>query len=96
MADRSNENVIDWLTNSKKASATFGQQKYISRIKKLAEDHPENVHLDINTDGSVFATFPLSWIKISANKRNMTEEQREAAAERLRLMREKKKGAVND
>ena len=95
MADRSNENVIEWLTNSKKVSVTFGQQKYISRIKKLAEDNPEDVHLDISTDGSVFATFPLSWVKISP-PRKVSEEQREAAAERFRRMHEEKRSKDND
>lgn len=88
--ERSNENVIDWVTGKDKASVTFSQQKYISRVKKLAQNHPGEVKLDENLDGSIYATVPLSWIKISP-PRKVSEEQKEAATERLKKMWEEKR-----
>ena len=95
MAERSPENVIEWLTNKDKAKLTFGQQKYISKIRKLAENNPDKVKLYNNDDGSIFATVPLSWIKISP-PRKVSDEQREAAAERFRKMHEEKRSKDSD
>ena len=41
-----------------------------------------------NNDGSIVATIPVKYIKISA-PRQMSDEQKEICAERLRAMREK-------
>ena len=46
-----------------------------------------------NSDGSICCRIPKKWLKInpgSANKREMTEEQRQAAAENLEIARMKK------
>ena len=81
---RSNENVIEWLTGQDRVALTLGQEKYINRVKRFAEKHPGEVDLVENTDGSVFAHVPLSWIKITPPvQREMTEEEREAVAIRL-------------
>ena len=92
--ERSNENVIEWLTGTDRVAVTFSQQKYISKIKKLAEKNSD-IEVTENKDGSVFANFPLSWIKISPPKK-MSEEQKEAAAERFRKMWEEKKNEESD
>ena len=46
-----------------------------------------------NSDGSICCRIPKKWLKInpgSANKKTMSEEQRQAAVERLKLAREKR------
>lgn len=83
-----NENIIEWIRDIKYATVTFSQGRYITKIKKLAEKYPYECEIVAeNKDGSVMAHIPVRWIKISANKSNMTEEQRIASAERLRTLR---------
>lgn len=82
----SHENVIEWLKNSKVATVTLSQGKYITKIKKLAKQYPNEVEiLKENADGSVLCHIPTSYIKINnPPKREYTEEQRAVMAERLK------------
>ena len=83
MSDNVNENVIEFLRDSKTATVTFCQGRYVSKIKKLAEEYPEDVQITYeNPDGSIVAHVPTKWVKVSA-PRKMSEEQREMFAERL-------------
>lgn len=78
------ENNIEFTQNSKTATVYFAQGRYISKIKKLKEKYPDEVDIAVeNYDGSIVAHIPTKWIKISASKREMTDEQREAARKRL-------------
>lgn len=85
------ENNIEWLTNQRKAAASFTQEKWVKKIKKLYEEHPEEMELHENYDGSIFVKFPLKWVKISCVKRQLTDEQKQAMAERLKKAREEGK-----
>ena len=81
--DRCNENVIEFLENQKRATVTFSQGRYKSRIRKLAKEYPEACEIVAeNPDGSIYAHIPTSWIKISP-PRQFTEEQRQRMGERL-------------
>lgn len=83
MSDNVNENVIEFLRNQETATVCFCQPRYISKIKELAQDYPEEVTITAeNTDGSIVAHVPTKWVRISA-PRKMTEEQRKECAERL-------------
>lgn len=84
------ENVIEWIRNSKTATVTLSQGKYITKIKKLAEKYPDKVQIcKINSDGSLVAHIPTSAVKISIiEPRILTEEQKEANRERLKKARE--------
>lgn len=83
-----NENVIEFLRNSKTATVCFTQSKYINKIKKLAEKYPDEVTITHeNKDGSIVAYIPVKWIKVSP-PRQVSDEQREAARERLKSYRE--------
>lgn len=83
MSDNVNENVIEFLRDSKTATVTFCQGRYVSKIKKLAEEYPEDVQITYeNPDGSIVAHVPTKWVKVSA-PRKISEEQREMFAERL-------------
>lgn len=79
------ENVIEFERNDKTATVTFCRQKFISRIRKLAEKYPDECEIVAeNKDGSIMAHIPVKWIRISNLSRNLTEEQRAEAAERMR------------
>lgn len=73
------ENVIEFLKDQDTATITLSQGRYISRVKKLAAEHPYECKILIqNKDGSVMAHVPVSWIKISP-PRQTSETQRELA-----------------
>lgn len=75
------------------------QQKIINRVRKLAEQYPDQVtirnHPEQN-DGCIYATMPAEWLKLSPPiKREMTDEQRLAASERMKELAQKRKNIAN-
>lgn len=86
-----NETVIEHLGGESFAGVSSGERGMKNRLAKLAEQYPEDVKLiATNTDGSVFYHVPYKWVSIRRPKQvNWTEEQKAAAAERLRLARDK-------
>lgn len=76
------ENNIEWLNGQQTVTVTLSQGRFINKVKKLAEQREDVQIVAENSDGSICAHLPLSFIKISA-PRQMTEEQREQARERL-------------
>ena len=78
------ENVIEWLLNDKTATVTLTQGRFITKVKELASKYPEDVKITrTNTDGSIVACIPTSYISISNRSKNLTDEQRQAIKERL-------------
>lgn len=92
--ETSQECAIEWIKNCRTATVTFpGGTKYATKIRKLAEEHPEEVKIrSVNKDGSIVSTIPTSYIKISPKRqgREMSEEEKEAARERLMKYRKSK------
>lgn len=86
------ENVIEWYNDSKMVTVTLNQKRYINKVKKYAKQHPDECDIVAeNYDGSICAHVPLKWIKISrTSSRNLTEEEKRMAAERLMNARRKK------
>lgn len=79
-----NENVIEFIKDEKRATVTFTQGRYKSRIRKLAENHPEECQIVVeNMDGSLCACIPVEWVKISPPKA-VSELQRQAGREMAR------------
>lgn len=68
------------------------EKKWINKMRKMAEQHPDECQITVqpeNNDGCINAKFPDKWLKVSVPRSvNMTEEQRQAAADRLRRMRD--------
>ena len=86
-----NENVIEFLRNSKVATVTFTQARYISRIRKLKEKFPDKIEICHEAPGIIVAHIPTSAVKLNlVTPREMTEEERAAARERLLKYRRKK------
>lgn len=77
------ENCIEFTKDSDRATVSFSQGRYISRIKKLAAERPAECEIVAeNTDGSICAHIPVSWVKINPTM-NLTEEQRREIGARL-------------
>ena len=71
------ENAIEFLKDEKRATVTFSQGRYKSRIRKLAAAHPEECQIVAeNKDGSICAQIPVDWVKI-APLRTVSDERRE-------------------
>lgn len=87
------ENVIEFEKGSKTATVTLCQGRYISRIKKLADKHPDDVEIiAVNYRGenisSIVAHIPSGWVKINPPKQiEISDERREELAERFRNLR---------
>ena len=85
----SSENVIEWVRDAKTALVTLTQWRYISRVRQLAADRPNECRvLTEKADGSICARIPISWVKISP-PREVSEEQRERAKDLVTFRRSK-------
>lgn len=85
------ENCIEFVRNATTATVAFSQGKYVSKIQKLSERFPDECKINaVNDDGSIVATIPTRWVKISP-PRQVSEEQKEAASERLKMYHNKAK-----
>ena len=78
------ENVIEFTKDRERASVTFCQGRYKSRIKKLVAFRPEECQIVAeNTDGRLCVHIPVAWIRINPTKQ-LSEEQRKEIAERFK------------
>lgn len=70
------------------------QQKIINRVRKLAEQYPDQVTIKNQpeqNDGCIYATMPADWLKLSPPRTvEMSDERKAELAERLKLVRESK------
>lgn len=90
------ENVIEFLYNSKTATVTFTQGRYISRIKELAKKKPDECQItNTNPDGSIVAHIPVSWVRINPTQ-ELSEEEKLARSERMRQLRAEQLADVNE
>lgn len=83
------DNQIRWISTD--------DRSVICRIRKLAAEHPEEVDIKYQPEengGYLYGTIPRTWLRIGPPpKRTMSEEQKAAAAERMRAIR-KTKGSI--
>lgn len=79
------ENVIEWINGQDTIAVTLSQGRYISKVKKLAKRHPDQVKiLHENEDGSIFAHLPIRALKLNLSaKRELSEEDRKKIGARL-------------
>lgn len=88
------ETVIEYLSENKYATFCSSERKWINKINKLHEKYPDEVEiiaLPETNDGMIMVHIPKSWIKVSPPaKRNFTDEQKAAMAERMRNARNNK------
>jgi hypothetical protein len=84
------DNTIEFLRNAKIAVATFSQGKFISRMRKLKEQFPDDVEIEeVKNSAAIVCRFPTKWIKINVggcgNHREVTEEEKEILRERIKI-----------
>lgn len=92
--DYNGENAIEWIKGQKTVTVQLaGNTKLCNRVRKYAEEYPDEVQIcGVNRDNSIVAHLPLSYIKITRPpKRELTEEQKAAARERLMKARKNRK-----
>lgn len=82
-----NEFVIEWNKTKDYAGITVPSgTAWKTKLIQYSELYPDKVKIiSINNDGSAFFHVPIKWIKCSP-PRKISEEQKEAAAERFREM----------
>ena len=91
------ETGIEYISCDDHATFFSSETKWINKLLSLKENNPDLIqitHYPEENDGAIVAHVPKSWLKISPPKKmSLTDEQRNAAKERLAEAR-KKKGAV--
>ena len=74
-----------------KAFFSSDERKWIFRIKKLAEEHPEIriIKYPEQNDGCIYAEIPASWLKIQPKRKmELSEEEKNVLRERLARVRQ--------
>lgn len=86
------ETVYEHLKGDDTITVTAAERWSIAMVKRLKEKYPEQVQIiHTNPDGSMLVHLPFDWMRIVPKKRVvMTDEQRYAAAERLKAARDAK------
>ena len=76
-----------------KAWVSSDERKWCNRIRKLAEQYPDDVaviRMPEDNDGCIYATLPSSWLRIQPKiKRDLSDEQRLVMRERMMKLRQK-------
>ncbi len=86
--DKYDETVFERVQGDEFWTVSTGEAKWKNRLVELAKSHPE-INIVENLDGSIYSHIPKNWLKITP-PRKLSEEQRLAAAERLKAGRMKK------
>ena len=89
------ETSWDWYSDEKTATMCSNEAVWVRKLTSLAEQYPDDVVIrkaPEDNDGFIFVKLPKKWFKIKPpTKRNMTDEQREALADRMRNVRNRTK-----
>lgn len=86
-----NENVIEWLDGEDVIAVTIHQKRFVNQVRNLAKQDKNVTILAENSDGSIFAHLPISYLKLRRNRTvNQTTEEKSEWAERMRQLREEK------
>lgn len=71
------------------------EKRWVNHVRKLAYEHPDKCEIikePQDNGGFIYAKMPTSWLKVSP-RRAVSEEQRQAAAERFNKMWADKKNS---
>lgn len=89
-----NETAFDYLSCDNHATFSTSEPKWIKKLTTLAKTHPDEVQIIYTpeqNEGMLYAHVPKTWLKVTPPKKmTLTDEQRQAAAERLSNARKKK------
>lgn len=82
------ETSWNYISDDNIAYFSSSERKWITKIRKLAEANPNEVKIvrePEDNDGTIYAQVPSTWLYVRKPKQvNLTDEQRAAAAERLK------------
>ena len=84
------ETTINIYADSNIAHVYTCDPRYIRKLNKLVDNNPEECKLVRAEDPGFFYEIPISYIKFSKHRRNYTLEQKQAFAERMRLIKSMK------
>jgi hypothetical protein len=74
--------------NPKLAFFSSDERKWITRVRKLKEQHPDQVQIIAEpetNDGCIYCKLPADWLRIGPKRQvNMSDERKQELAERLR------------
>lgn len=92
------ETCVTYITGETHAIFYSCDRKYVGRLRKLAEQHPEDVIITMDDpEFGLKAMVPKTWFREPRppiKRAPLSEEQRQAAAERLNKGRTKQREAV--
>lgn len=90
--DTTQENNIEFLTGQKRITVTFSAKKWVNKIKRYGESHPEDIDYVENEDGSICGHIPIKWLKISPPRQViLSEDQKAERASRMRQIAARRK-----
>lgn len=82
--NKNNENCVEFLTGEHYAVCTYTNPKHKNRILKLYEERGDEFkYFYENKDGSIFAKFPLKWLKMNPGIKPGTESGRKRTPEQI-------------
>lgn len=87
MTKSEQETTINICADSNVAHVYTCDPRYVRKLDKLVNTCPEDCQLIKQADPGFFYEIPVSYIKFSKRKTNLTSEQKEAFAERMKLIR---------
>lgn len=92
-----NEFAIEWIKGNDYAGVTVPSGTALkSKLMRYAEERPDEVKtMAVNEDGSAYFHIPINYVKVSP-PRKVSDEQKQAAAERFKKMWEDKKNNEED
>lgn len=90
------ETVMGYTDQDKFASFCSAEQKWITKILRYKEEHPDEVSivkLPKENNGYILAYIPKSWFKMSPKRKmNYSDEYRAKLADMLRANKAKSQG----
>ena len=92
------ETSIDFFADENFITVYTCEKKYIRRIMQLKDQYPKKIKIMYGVEGEYISVkMPKSWFKFPKPKKqvNMSEDQRQAAAERMKKARDKKAESQN-
>ena len=86
------ETCVEFYGDANYLSWYSSETKYINKMRKLLQEHPNGVKVISDDDYDMMVHVPKKWFKAPNGPRTrvLTEEQKQQAADRLKKMREGK------
>lgn len=92
------ETALNYLVEDEHMTFCTCEKKWINRINKLKEEHPDDVDITDypeSNHGYMVVHLPKSWFTIRVpRKLDLTDEQREAMAEHMRQVNQNRQWDV--